>query len=108
MKRAAVNVEATVVSSSIVTDFGNDVPSSVISAMASLGAFPGALGVPPCATMYITLSSEPFSFSAPTSSVKAPSSSVLPCIAALACPHPRHKVLRLIRRWGCQRPRLFP
>ena len=51
MKRAAVNAEATVVSSFTVTVFGNEVPSSDISTRASLAAFaPPAVGVPPLAT----------------------------------------------------------
>ena len=51
MNRAAVNAEATVVSSLTVTFFGNVVPSSVISAMASLGPLSAAaFGVPPLAT----------------------------------------------------------
>ena len=39
MNRAAVNVEATVVSSLIVTFFGNEVPNTDISATASFGLF---------------------------------------------------------------------
>ncbi len=49
MNRAAVNAEATVVSSLTVTDFGNSVPKTASSAMASLGPLP-AFGVPPLAT----------------------------------------------------------
>ena len=51
MNRAAVNAEATVVSSLTVTVFGNDVPRTAISAMASLGPLSAAaFGVPPLAT----------------------------------------------------------
>ena len=50
MNRAAVNAEATVVSSFTVTVFGTYVPSRAINAMASLGPLPAAaFGVPPLA-----------------------------------------------------------
>jgi hypothetical protein len=51
MNRAAVNVEATVVSSLTVTVFGNWAPNTAIKARASLGLLSAAaFGMPPLAT----------------------------------------------------------
>jgi hypothetical protein len=51
MNRAAVNVEATLVSSLTVTVFGNSVPNTAIRAMVSLGLLStAAFAVPPLAT----------------------------------------------------------
>ena len=55
MNRAAVKAEATVVSSLTVTFAGDEVPSSAISAMASL-LFAAVFSVPPLATRYRTTS----------------------------------------------------
>ena len=106
MKRAAVNAEATVVSSLTVTVFGSVVPSTVISAIA--GLLPPALladGMPPLATRYrmASLPGAPAALSA-----KRPSAPVRACANCFGAPELAAHRVTIESAIGAPAPRTCP
>src|SRR6266436_4551386 len=106
MNRAAVNVEATVVSSLTVTVFGNEVPSNAINAIAGLSPLVlAAAGWPPLATRYRTASlpGAPVALSA-----NRPSLPVRACASCLGAPALAAHKVTVELAIGAPPPRTWP